>query len=53
MHYTKYILEEIKPTIERLAAVLINTPTAKLATVYQKYSKKMFRKINRLVSHFI
>merc|ERR1719291_357530 len=37
IHYTKYTLEEIRPTIERLAVILVNAPTAKLATVYQKY----------------
>ena len=52
VHYTKYTLEEIRPTIERLAVVLINAPTAKLATVYQKYSNKKFMKIARLVSDF-
>jgi len=48
VHYTKYTLEEIRPTIERLAVVLINAPTAKLATVYQKYSNKKFMKIARI-----
>ena len=49
VHYTKYTLDEIRPTIERLATVLINAPSAKLATVYQKYSNKKFMKIARLV----
>ena len=49
VHYTKYTLEEIRPTVERLATVLINAPSAKLATVYQKYSNKKFMKIARLV----
>jgi len=48
VHYTKYTLEEIRPTIERLATVLINAPSAKLATVYQKYSNKKFMKIARI-----
>eukprot|EP00092_Neocalanus_flemingeri_P033604 GFUD01036532.1.p1 GENE.GFUD01036532.1~~GFUD01036532.1.p1 ORF type:complete len:400 (+),score=125.77 GFUD01036532.1:80-1279(+) len=48
VHYTKYGLEEIRSTIERLATVLINAPTAKLATVYQKYSNKKFMKIARI-----
>eukprot|EP00092_Neocalanus_flemingeri_P082203 GFUD01102865.1.p1 GENE.GFUD01102865.1~~GFUD01102865.1.p1 ORF type:complete len:404 (+),score=133.21 GFUD01102865.1:79-1290(+) len=48
VHYTKYSLEEIRSTIERLATVLINAPTAKLATVYQKYSNKKFMKIARI-----
>merc|ERR1719419_2176712 len=30
VHYTKYTLEEIRPTVERLATVLINAPSAKL-----------------------
>ena len=49
VHYTKYTLEEIRPTVERLATVLINAPSAKLATVYQKYSNKKFMKIARFV----
>merc|ERR1712062_941703 len=48
VHYTKYTLDEIRPTIERLATVLINAPSAKLATVYQKYSNKKFMKIARI-----
>jgi len=48
IHYTKYTLDEIRPTIERLATVLINAPSAKLATVYQKYSNKKFMKIARI-----
>jgi len=48
IHYTKYTLEEIRPTIERLAVILVNAPTAKLATVYQKYSNKKFMKIARI-----
>jgi hypothetical protein len=49
VHSTKYTLEEIRPTIERPAVVLIKAPTAKLATV-QKYSIKKLMKIARLVS---
>ena len=52
VHYTKYTLEAIKPTIERLATVLVNAPTAKLGTVYHKYSNKKFMKIARSVSYF-
>jgi len=48
VHYTKYTLDEIRPTIERLATVLTNAPSAKLATVYQKYSNKKFMKIARI-----
>jgi len=47
-HYTKYNLDELKSTIERLATILSNAPTAKLATVYQKYSNKKFMKIARI-----
>jgi len=48
IQHTKYTMEEIRPTIERLAAILINAPSAKLATVYQKYSNKKFMKIARI-----
>jgi len=48
VYYTKYNLEEIRPTIERLAAILVSAPRAKLATVYQKYSNKKFMKIARI-----
>eukprot|EP00092_Neocalanus_flemingeri_P040803 GFUD01044420.1.p1 GENE.GFUD01044420.1~~GFUD01044420.1.p1 ORF type:complete len:404 (-),score=136.34 GFUD01044420.1:257-1468(-) len=48
VHYTKYTLEEMRPTIGRLANVLISAPTAKLATVYQKYSNKKLMKIARI-----
>ena len=47
VHYTKYSLSDLRPTVERLAVVLVNAPTAKLATVYQKYSNKKFMKIAR------
>ena len=47
IHYTKYCLSDLRPTVERLAAVLVNAPSAKLATVYQKYSNKKFMKIAR------
>eukprot|EP00092_Neocalanus_flemingeri_P047651 GFUD01054075.1.p1 GENE.GFUD01054075.1~~GFUD01054075.1.p1 ORF type:complete len:404 (-),score=138.47 GFUD01054075.1:274-1485(-) len=48
VHYTKYTLEEMRPTIGRLANILISAPTAKLATVYQKYSNKKLMKIARI-----
>eukprot|EP00092_Neocalanus_flemingeri_P040806 GFUD01044423.1.p1 GENE.GFUD01044423.1~~GFUD01044423.1.p1 ORF type:complete len:401 (-),score=120.91 GFUD01044423.1:292-1494(-) len=48
VHYTKYTMEEMRPTIGRLANVLISAPTAKLATVYQKYSNKKLMKIARI-----
>ena len=47
VHYTKYSLLDLRPIVERLAVVLVNAPTAKLATVYQKYSNKKFMKIAR------
>jgi len=50
IHHTKYTMTEIRPTIQRLAAILINAPSAKFATVYQKYSNKKFMKIARSVS---
>ena len=50
IHYTKHSLEDIRRTIERLSAILISASTAKLTTVDQKYSKKKFMKIARLVS---
>jgi len=48
VHYTKYKLEEIRPTVESLAAVLVKAPIAKLSTVYQKYSNRKFMKIARI-----
>jgi len=48
VRYTKYSLSDLRPTVERLAVVLVNAPTAKLATVYQKYSNKKFMKIARI-----
>ena len=47
VHYTKYSLSDLRPIVERLAVVLVNAPTAKLDTVYQKYSNKKFMKIAR------
>ena len=47
VRYTKYSLSDIRATVERLAVALVNAPTAKLATVYQKYSNKKFMKIAR------
>jgi len=47
-HYTMYKLSELTGTIEKLASVLIAAPTAKLATVFQKYSSKKFFKITRI-----
>ena len=48
VHYTKYSLSDLRPTVQRLAVVLVNASTAKLATVYQKYSSKKFMKIARI-----
>ena len=46
----RYKLSELTGTIEKLASVLIAAPTAKLATVFQKYSSKKFFKITRYLS---
>ena len=53
VHYTKYSLSDLRPTVERLAVVLVNAPTAKLATVYQKYSNKKLLKIARYLVVFL
>ena len=48
-HYTQYSIEQLKPVIQQLAAILVTAPSAKLATVYQKYGNKKFMKISRYV----
>jgi hypothetical protein len=48
VHYTSYTLQEIHPTMIVLAELLVAAPTAKLLTVYQKYSNKKFMKIARI-----
>jgi len=47
-HYTQYSIDQLKPVIQQLAAILVNAPNAKLATVYQKYGNKKFMKISRI-----
>jgi len=47
-HYTMYKLSELTGTIQKLASVLVAAPTAKLSTVFQKYSSKKFFKITRI-----
>jgi len=48
VHYTHYTLASLAPVVQQLAATLAAAPTAKLATVYQKYSGKKFMKIARI-----
>jgi len=48
VHYTHYTLASLAPVVHQLAATLAAAPTAKLATVYQKYSGKKFMKIARI-----
>ena len=48
VHYTRYTLQDIHPTLTVLAELLMATPMAKLITVYQKYSNKKFMKIARI-----
>lgn len=47
-HYTKYNMDQLFPVVAKLAEVLFLAPTAKLATVYQKFSNKKFMKISRI-----
>jgi len=47
-HYTKYNMDQLFPVVTKLAEVLFLAPTAKLATVYQKFSNKKFMKISRI-----
>jgi len=44
VYNTKYRLSDIESVIERLEVVLVDAPTAKLTSVYQKYSNKKFMK---------
>jgi len=45
VHNTKYRLSDIESVTERLEVVLVHAPTAKLTTVYQKYSRRKFMKV--------
>eukprot|EP00088_Acartia_fossae_P012538 TRINITY_DN16462_c0_g1_i1.p1 TRINITY_DN16462_c0_g1~~TRINITY_DN16462_c0_g1_i1.p1 ORF type:complete len:405 (-),score=95.81 TRINITY_DN16462_c0_g1_i1:188-1402(-) len=47
-HYTKYSLSDLLPKIAQLASILQAAPTAKLNTVYLKYSNKKCSKIARI-----
>jgi hypothetical protein len=46
-HYTKYSIAQLQPTVTALAEALFIAPSAKLATVYNKYTNKKFMKISR------
>jgi len=48
IHYTKYALTDLHSVITSLAEVLFLAPSAKLATVYNKYANKKFMKISRI-----
>ena len=45
VYNTKYRLSDIESVTERLEVVLVHAPTAKLTTVYQKYSRRKFMKV--------
>ena len=45
VHNSKYRLSDIESVIERLEVVLVDAPTAKLTSVYQKCSSKKFMRI--------
>jgi len=47
-HYTKYTMDELMSTVKQLAEVVFLAPSAKLDTVYRKYSNKKFMKISRI-----
>jgi len=47
-YYTQYELSDLYGTMQKLAAVLIAAPTAKLNTVFSKYSARKFLKIARI-----
>ena len=47
-HYTKYSIAQLQPTVTALAEALFIAPSAKLATVYNKYTNKKFMKISRI-----
>lgn len=46
--HTGYTLPSLLPTIQRLAAIVDAAPTAKLSTVFQKYSNRKNMKISRI-----
>jgi len=47
-HYTMYKLEDLRPTIQKLASVLLAAPNAKLSSIFNKYSNRKFLKIARI-----
>lgn len=47
-HYTKFTITDLTPMVATLAEALFLAPTAKLATVYTKYTNKKFMKISRI-----
>lgn len=47
-YYTQYELSDLYGTMQKLAAVLVAAPTAKLNTVFSKYSARKFLKIARI-----
>jgi len=47
-HYTMYKLSDLTDTIKKLASVLHAAPTAKLTTIFSKYSSKKYYKITRI-----
>jgi hypothetical protein len=47
-YYTQYELSDLFATMQKLATVLLGAPTAKLNTVFSKYSARKFLKIARI-----
>lgn len=47
-HYTKFTIADLTPMVATLAEALFLAPTAKLSTVYTKYTNKKFMKISRI-----
>jgi len=47
-YYTRYEFNELTETIKKLAGLLIAAPSAKLSSVYNKYSTRKFLKIARI-----
>lgn len=48
VHYTKYTMDQLFPTVSKVAEVLFLAPSAKLDTVFRKYSNKKYMKISRI-----
>jgi len=47
-HYTTYSMDDLFPIITSLAETLFLAPSAKLSTVYAKFTNKKFMKISRI-----